>query len=59
MTATSMTRTYPKNEPLGIPDKKAVIDTIIEQYKENELTGDGMGWSLIQAPDFSDSVKEE
>jgi len=34
MTATSVTRTYPKNEPLGIPDKKAVIDTIIEQYKD-------------------------
>jgi NADH:ubiquinone oxidoreductase subunit E len=28
------TKTYPKNEPLGDPNKKAVIDTIIEQFME-------------------------
>lgn len=27
-------KTYPKNEPLGDANKKAVIDTIIEQYKD-------------------------
>lgn len=35
MAPTSMTaKVYPKNEPLGDPNKKAVIDTIIEQYKD-------------------------
>jgi NADH:ubiquinone oxidoreductase subunit E len=28
------TKAYPKNEPLGDVNKKAVIDTIIEQYKD-------------------------
>ena len=28
------TKAYPKNEPLGDPNKKAVIDTIIEQFIE-------------------------
>jgi len=31
---TTVTKTYPKNEPLGDAAKKAVIDTIIEQYKD-------------------------
>lgn len=35
MAPTSTTaRVYPKNEPLGDPNKKAVIDTIIEQFKD-------------------------
>lgn len=32
--STSTTKVYPKNEPLGDANKKAVIDTIIEQYKD-------------------------
>ncbi len=31
---TTVPKTYPKNEPLGDAGKKAVIDTIIEQYKD-------------------------
>jgi len=34
MPHTTITKTYAKNEPLGDPGKKAVIDTIIEQYKD-------------------------
>ena len=34
MTATITKQAYPKNEPLGDPGKKAVIDTIIEQYRD-------------------------
>ncbi len=35
MAPTSTTvRAYPKNEPLADPNRKAVIDTIIEQYKD-------------------------
>lgn len=32
---------------------------IVTIHADSGLTGDGTGLSLIQAPDFSDSVKEE
>ncbi len=34
MNSSTATKSYAKNDPLGIPEKKAVIDTIIEQHMD-------------------------
>lgn len=33
MVSTTTQKTFPKNEPLGIPEKKMIIDSIIDQHK--------------------------